>query len=391
LSSERLVTAAFRGSWEDLSPLDLPPVVAVLAADHTEALRAVRSLGVQGIELLLASVGRADDRLRHELRRAGFALWEGGLLTSPRTTRAAVPGRVWLLTSGSTGRPKRVAHTVESLTTVGGPQPARRWLCPYSVGSYAWWQLVTLSLASPGQDLVLVEPDALDGWPLLAAKEGVTAASGTPTFWRRALWQDTGSLQAVPLAQITLGGEPVDQAVLDQLGGLFPEARISWIYASSEAGASIAVHDGRAGFPASWLDRAHIDVVDGELVLTSPHAASEMPRRIHTGDKAEVVEDRVHITGRLSSDEINVGGAKASAAAVREVLQSHANVQWAQVKGRKAPLVGALVAADVVLRSATSEAALTQWCAARLPDHAVPRRFRFLDEVPLKESLKSDV
>jgi acyl-CoA synthetase (AMP-forming)/AMP-acid ligase II len=66
-------------------------------------------------------------------------------------------------------------------------------------------------------------------------------------------------------------------------------------------------------------------------------------------------------------------------------------VLWAHVKGRKAPIVGTLVAADVVLSGEASEADLTAWCAERLPDYAVPRRFRVLDAVPLKETLKSDV
>ncbi|MEK8106867.1 hypothetical protein NKG94_20210 [Micromonospora sp. M12] len=83
----------------------------------------------------------------------------------------------------------------------------------------------------------------------------VDAASGTPTFWRRTLYRDADALARVPLRQITLGGEPVDQAILDQLREVFPSARISWIYASSEVGASIVVHDGRAGFPVDWLDR----------------------------------------------------------------------------------------------------------------------------------------
>ena len=389
-----MVTAQFRGTWQELPALDLPPVTAVLAATHTEALRAVKTCTAGGVELLLVAAGRVNGPARQQLLDDGFAVWQDGVVSPPTAARPPEPGRVWLLTSGSTGRPKRVAHTLASLTTVTGPQPDRTWLAPYSVGAYAWWQLVTLGLS--GQDLVFVEPSQLDGWPALAAAEGVTAASGTPTFWRRALWQDAEAVARVPLRQATLGGEPVDQPVLDQLKAAFPQARVSWIYASSEAGAAIAVHDGRAGFPVAWLDREApgrplLKVVDGELVLRSPHAASGLPADLRTGDRADVVDGRVLVTGRLATDEINVGGSKASASAVRDVLQSHPDVQWALVKGRKAPLVGTLVQADVVLRSPVAEAELHAWCSARLPDYAVPTRFRVLDAVPLKETLKSDV
>jgi acyl-coenzyme A synthetase/AMP-(fatty) acid ligase len=69
-------------------------------------------------------------------------------------------------------------------------------------------------------------------------------------------------------------------------------------------------------------------------------------------------------------------------------------VAWARVTGRRAPLLGRMVVADVVLTPGAEqpdEAALVRWCADRLPEHAVPRRIRVLTEIPVKETLKSDV
>ena len=98
--------------------------------------------------------------------------------------------------------------------------------------------------------------------------------------------------------------------------------------------------------------------------------------------------------GANRDEEISLG-------AVRDVLQAHPGVAWAAVRGRRAPLVGTMVTADVVLASPAgddnrdtppaTEAELTAWCADRLPDYAVPRRLRFLDQIPIKETLKSDV
>jgi acyl-CoA synthetase (AMP-forming)/AMP-acid ligase II len=250
-----------------------------------------------------------------------------------------------------------------------------------------------------GQDLVVVEPSELETWPAIAAEHGVTAASGTPTFWRQTIYRDTDALARVPLEQITLGGEPVDQAILDQMQGIFPRARISWIYASSEVGASIVVHDGRAGFPTEWLDRSMPDrptlsVSGDELVITSPYHGVGLGGAVRTGDRVEIVDDRVLITGRLDSDEINVGGSKVSAGLVRDVLQAHPAVAWARVTARRAPIVGRMVVADVVLASdarGVDDADLVAWCSTRLPDYGVPRRIRFLEEIPAKETLKSDV
>jgi len=396
-----VVAGGRRGTWAEwTAPVTagggVPPVAAVLAPDSVAAVEAVCRHLRGDRETLVAAAGRVDGQMAEQLRGDGFAIVRGHEVTPPLTERAADPGRLWLLTSGSTGRPKRVEHSLSSLTTVAGDQPPRRWLCPYSFGAYAWWQLVTLSLAHPGQDVVFVEPAELDAWPQVALAEGVTAVSGTPTVWRQALLRSGETVARLPLTQVTLGGEPVDQAVLDRLAALFPEARISWIYASSEAGATIAVHDRRAGFPVAWLDlhaagRPGLAVADGELVIDSPWSARGLGGPLRTGDRAEVVDDRVLITGRIASDEINVGGAKVSASTVREVLQAHPAVVWAQVRGRRAPLVGQVVVADVVLDGEVATDELTAWCAARLPEQSVPRRLSVLADIPIKETLKSDV
>ncbi|MDG4798765.1 AMP-binding protein [Micromonospora sp. WMMD1082] len=420
-ADNRIVVDGATLTWRDLPQLTLPAPAAALAHSARYALAAARQHAVHGTELLISAAGRVDPAMRAELRDAGFVVTdlgaEVGGETAPTRARPAEPGRLWLLTSGSTGRPKRVGHTLESLTTVRGQQPGRTWLCPYAPGTYAWWQVVTLSLTQAGQHLVVVEPEQLDDWPALAAEHGVDAASGTPTFWRRALHRDPAALARVPLRQVTLGGEPVDQAILDRLREMFPAARISWIYASSEVGAAIVVHDGRAGFPVEWLDRAApgrpaIGVRDGELVITSPYHGAGLDGPVRTGDRAQLVGDRVLISGRLDADEINVGGSKVSAGGVRDVLTAHPGVAWARVTGRRAPLLGHMVVADVVPTvsgaaatptdpqqrpqpaldgTALDEAALVRWCADRLPEYAVPRRIRLLTEIPVKETLKSDV
>jgi acyl-CoA synthetase (AMP-forming)/AMP-acid ligase II len=146
----------------------------------------------------------------------------------------------------------------------------------------------------------------------------------------------------------------------------------------------------------AWLDRTsagrpRLSVDGDELLIESPWSARGLAGVIRTGDRVDVVDDRVLITGRLASDEINVGGSKASASAVRAVLLDHPAVAWAQVSGRRAPLVGTVVVAEVVLTESLSVDELTRWCAERLPDYAVPRRLRVLDDIPIKETLKSDV
>lgn len=386
-------------TWAALSYDELSAPVAFVPDSSYDALAAVKAHAISGAEFLVVARSRLEQNLRDELLDAGFNIQTSSELSETPAKRDPEDGRLWLLTSGSTGRPKRIGHTLDSLTTVSGDLAPRRWLCPYSPGTYAWWQVVTLGLGSSGQDLIVVDPSDLDSWVPAAIEHGVTAASGTPTFWRQTIMSHGDSLADVPLEQVSLGGEPVDQAVLDQLRTFFPSARISWLYASSEVGASIVVHDGRAGFPVEWLGRVvegrpTIDVVDGELVIASPHHGEGLDGAVRTGDAVVVEDGRVLITGRLNTDEINVGGAKVSAGVVRAVLLSHPLVAWAHVKGRKAPLVGSMVVAEVVLKpdaGPDTMAELSQWSQQRLPEYGVPRRIKQLDEIPAKETLKSDV
>ncbi|MQA78472.1 MAG: AMP-binding protein [Streptosporangiales bacterium] len=393
----RVVVDGEPSTWRELpGPRGAGSPVAVLTGDSRTALAAVRDHAEHGGELLVAAPGRVDADLRAELLGDGFRLVTDDATIPSSRRRPADDDRVWILTSGSTGRPKRIGHTLASLTTVSGVQPPRVWLCPYSPGTYAWWQLVTLGLTQPGQDLVTVSPDRLDAWPSDALAHGVTAVSGTPTFWRQALLRSGDDVAKVPLEQVTLGGEPVDQAILDRLRETFPAARISWIYASSEVGAAIVVHDGRAGFPRSWLDRESpgrpvLSVRDDELVVASPHHGATLDGAVRTGDRVELTDDRVLVTGRLGSDEINVGGAKISAGAVRDVLHAHPGVTWARVRARRAPIVGHVVVADIVADDAIGDAELTRWAAERLPEYGVPRRLTRLADIPVKETLKSDV
>jgi len=400
-SRNRIRTGQVDCTWAGLERAVLPRKAAVAADDHTQAILAVNAHLDDPGELLVASVARFDDVIVDELRAAGFSIVRGlgtdeAHVEEPSVEGQADPGCIWLLTSGSTGRPKRVRHSLAGLTTVTAQQPDRTWLCAYSPGSYAWWQVISLGLAHAGTGVVCVEVDELDGWPRLARETGVTAVSGTPTFWRHAIWRDAQEVAAIPLVQATLGGEPVDQALLDSLRRLHPEARVSWIYASSEAGSAIAVHDGMAGFPQAWLDqeipgRPRLSVINGELVLNSPFASSGNATNFRTGDRVKISGGRVRITGRIGWDEINVGGSKVSAAEVREVLLRHPAVAWAAVRGRRAPIVGQVVVGDVVLSSEADEATLRNWCVRSLADYAVPRRIAILSEIPLNESMKSDV
>lgn len=315
---------------------------------------------------------------------------------------AARPGRVTVFTSGTTGHLKLVEHTWTTLNTFDRVNnlPANHWFLPYQVGSYAWYQMVAMALFVPGQHLVAGDMKDLAASFASALERGaVTASSSTPTFWRQALMSiDRAQLASAQLDTISIGGEIVDQAILDELRSLYPTAKIRHIYASSEAGAAIVVTDGLAGFPRSVTERPQGPVsvrVDGDrLFVRSRYANStDGDGWVDTGDLVELRGDRYFFCGRAGNTVINVGGHKAFAPDIEAHLMKHPDVIWAKVSAKRAPLVGNLPVADVVLKGAISpdeaERLLTSHCLEGLAEYAVPRMWKFLERVPMRASLKS--
>jgi acyl-coenzyme A synthetase/AMP-(fatty) acid ligase len=382
--------------------------VAVVVKSTAQGYEALAGMAQFRFDALLTGAERLSPSVREILMRRGYSLYyyEDSRLESPSTPSPAIPGRVSLLTSGSTGVPKLIHHTWTSLytrVTRTGHSP-RRWLLPYQVGTYAWYQIVTLGLCEPSTEIVPthgLEPlNALE----LAAQCKADSISSTPTFWRVAfLGGAPETLRAAPFRWITLGGESVDQAILNALRSAYPKASINHVYASTEAGACIVVKDGLAGFPVSLLDNAEpgrpsLSIHEGRLLVKSPFSASAVdgsPQEwVDTGDVVEERDGRVYFKGRADVALINVGGNKAFPADVEAVLLEHPAIQWCRVRAVRAPIVGNLPQADIVLNaqaSTVSDTELVAFCRGKLPEYAVPRFWHRLDRIPLEPSLKSSL
>ncbi|MFS3126832.1 AMP-binding protein [Nocardioides sp. Bht2] len=307
-----------------------------------------------------------------------------------------------ILTTGSTGRPKAARHDWRVLASrFDGAQaaPAQRWLLAYGLHQFAGIQVLLHVLATGGTLVAPFPRQPRDGLRALA-ELGVDAVSATPTYWRFLLAQARAeAVQIPPLSQITLGGEAAPAALLAQLGELFPAARITHVYASTELGSILAVNDGQAGFAASLLltperPEARFKIVDGELWVrgsagmigylddAAQAVVADGPWRA-TGDLVEIVADRVHFRGR-DSEVINVGGVKVHPLPVEERVGAVAGVAMVRVYGRANKLTGAIVAAELVLSEGASEddvRAGVRDAVADLPRAWQPRNLQFVEQI----------
>ncbi len=337
--------------------------------------------------MIVAGPGEADQR--RALAAIAEAFRARGPLVlaadaAPDAPVVAQPG-VTLFTSGTTGTPKAVHRPwdelVAEVSSAGGPDD--RFLLTYNVARYAGLQVALHCVVHGAELLVPARVDDVEA--VIAAGASATHLSATPSLLRRIVMAG-GAGRLTALRQITLGGEYATQAVLDLAARCWPDARVTSIYASSEAGSSFVASDGREGFPAEALAHGRAGRTgrledDGELVVTLAGG-----REVRTGDRWALQDGRLLYRGR-DEDLVNVGGYKVSPAKVERVLLAVDGVEDCRVYGRPSPVTGQVVVAELV--GEYELAAVRAACRAALERAEVPGLFRKVEALPLTAAGKA--
>lgn len=334
------------------------------------------------------------------------------LLAEGKSGSASFLDTEWLLTtSGTTGLPKLVRHQRASIFRAVKAERSRqsdhRWAMLYDPSRFAGTQVLAQALLT-GATLLTPKPGMTTGEIVDWLCEGqCTHISATPSLWRRLLMAPAAL--RLPLKQITLGGEIADDAILAALKSRYPKARITHIYASTEAGTGFAVRDGKAGFPSEWLakgaevDGACLSVRDGILWLrppdgaqgTAPHIISDAEGFIRTGDRISIEDGRARFLGREDST-LNVGGVKVQVEAVEEIVHAHPAVAQCRITAKPSAMMGTLLTLSVVPRAEVADDAamlrqqIAQYCKAHLPPAARPATIRIVSEIPMSAAGKTE-
>jgi acyl-coenzyme A synthetase/AMP-(fatty) acid ligase len=273
------------------------------------------------------------------------------------------------------------------------------WSTFYDIRRYGGLQIFLRALLGGGSLVLSSAQEPPGDFLIRAGAHGVTHISGTPSHWRRALMSP--SAHRIAPRYVRLSGEIADQAILDHLRAFYPEATIAHAFASTEAGLAFDVGDGLAGFPASLIGQRRADmelkIEDGSLRIRSARTAvrylgnqgeplTDRDGFVDTGDIVELRGDRYYFVGRRGGI-VNVGGLKVHPEEVEAVINCHPKVRMSLVRSRKNPITGALVVADVVLRTEPDSAngrvlelehEILQLCRESLPRHKVPAAISFV-------------
>lgn len=296
-------------------------------------------------------------------------------------------------TSGTTGNPKIISKDLADLVAgikqkKSNSERSLKWGLLYDPTKMAGLQ-VMLSAFIRGEALYC--PDATQ--PIservsYLLERQVNSISATPSMWR-ALLQVQEFLK-LPLIQITLGGERVERALLETLKSVFPNARITQIYASSELGVVFTVQDGLEGFPLRFLNTEN---EQGCFLKIDKKGRLKVYRNgqwIDTGDRVELSEERVLFTGR--SDQIaNVGGVKVDPEKVRLAIMELPEVLAAVVSAVSNPILGQVLVAEVTLDKSAeiTELDIKTYLKKRIERAEMPAVIRILDQISLNSNGKS--
>ena len=315
--------------------------------------------------------------------------------------------RLGILTSGTSGAPKCARHSWDRLAKAVVINPKfqnRKWMMSYHITNFAGLQVFLQCFLNGGCFTVCKTwPSSWNDDIDLIDNHKVDHLNCTATYSRKLIL--SMSLPSTnTVKSITLGGEVVDQALIDDLKKKFPNAKIIHIYASTEMGSRIEVKDEQAGFSLSTINDKDIRIFEGEIQLKPSErsmlsylgkknlpSADDAESWISTGDLVEVNEGRVYFLGRKDL-MINVGGFKVNPGTVEAVIRKIQGVAEVLVNGVKSPISGNLVKATVVAAEGFNvdevRVSILKECKQKLPYYAVPRLFEFTDGLALTSSSK---
>lgn len=300
---------------------------------------------------------------------------------------------ITLFTSGTTGLPKRVSHNFASISRQVKQSERHSediWGFAYNPTHMAGLQVFFQALVNRNS---LIRLFGLDQKEIMSEiqQKGITHISATPTFYRLLL-PFISICDSVK--SLTSGGEKFDEHTLNQLMALFPNAKFTNVYASTEAGTLIASRGNEFVIKEEMRDK--VWVKDGELLihksLLGKSASINMDGNwYHTGDLIEIVKEdplTFHFISR-KNEMINVGGYKVNPTEVEDCLRECEGVLDAKVYSKTNKIIGNIILCDVVrVDDDVTEKSIREKLQHKLQEFKIPRIIKFVEHLSVTRTGK---
>ncbi|GEP83963.1 D-alanine--poly(phosphoribitol) ligase subunit 1 [Staphylococcus piscifermentans] len=334
-----------------------------------------------------------------------------------------------IFTSGSTGEPKGVqiqyssliefAEWMDSLNQLGEGQ---EWLnqAPFSFDLSV---MAIYPCLFTGGTLNLVDKDMIKKPKLLndmLQQTPINVWVSTPSFIEMCLLLPTLEEKQYPsLKQFFFCGEILPHRTAKALTERFPSAVIYNTYGPTEATVAVTsvqitpeileqynplpVGQVRPGTTLSTTDEGEL-VISGNSVsagyLKNEEKTKEVfnlkgdTRTYHSGDKAKFEDQQWFIQGRIDF-QIKMNGYRMELEEIETILRQSEHVKEAIVvpiykNGKVTQLIGAVVPSETVEDNAELSHAIKTDLKSSLPEYMIPRKFVWMDQLPLTSNGKID-
>lgn len=299
--------------------------------------------------------------------------------------------RITLYTSGTTGLPKKVSHSFQSISRFVKLTEEKKndiWGFCYNPTHMAGVQVFFQALLNGNTIIRLFGLDKAQIFSEII-KNAVTNLSSTPTFFRLLLPSD---IICESVKKITSGGEIFDEKTMSQVYSLFPNAKITNVYASTEAG-SLFASDGKI-FNVKPKIMNWIKIINNELFIhksligTTDQLTEEW---YATGDLVEIIQNsplKFKFIAR-KNEIINVGGYKVNPQEVEEVIRSIEGIKDAYVFSKANSVLGNIVCAEVVAETSITEVEIRNNLKNKLQEFKMPRFIKFTEKIQTTRTGKS--
>ncbi|MCP3993787.1 MAG: 2-succinylbenzoate--CoA ligase [bacterium] len=327
-------------------------------------------------------------------------MWKHG----PTGTESS-PLHTVLLTSGSSRQPlpvrlthANVAAAVQSSHLRLGNSVHDRWLLTLPLFHIGGLSILWRSAAAGGAVVIHQKFDA--DRVAAAFKDGlVTVASLVPTMLYRVLDADSGPYPG--MLGVLLGGAAAGRELVER--ALDAGLPVLQTYGMTEACSQIAtVVPGEArdslgtnGRPLDGVEIATGGAGVGEIVVSGPAVSPGYlgrPDRVgghNTGDIGYLDENgRLVVIGR-ADDMVITGGENVYPTRIAEVLGRHREVDQVEVVGMPDPEWGQTLVA-IIVGDVAARGRIEAWVQQDLPRHEIPKRWAFVDALPLQAGGKVD-
>jgi len=210
----------------------------------------------------------------------------------------------------------------------------------------------------------------------------VTHISATPTFYRLLLPCEN-TFQSI--ARITSGGEKFNEKTIRQLTEIFPNAKITNVYASTEAGTLFASDNDIFSIKPEFEHLIRVEN-DELLIHNSLMGSSDIniKKWYNTGDLIEIITEKPLKFRFISrkSDMINVGGYKVNPLEVEEIIFSLSGIKNVRVYSKSNSVLGNIICCEVVCdNNQINESSIRTFLQSKIQEFKIPRIIRFVEEL----------